>query len=76
MTKTAASAAETDAPVQWHTTDDVARRYRTSPGTVRYWRHIGYGPKGVKNGRRVLYSDSELRRFDAWLMDQSGAEVA
>lgn len=71
MSKTVAPTSETEASVQWHTTADVAERYRTAPGTVRYWRHIGYGPRGVKNGRRVLYSDAELRRFDAWLMKQA-----
>ena len=32
---------------------EVAEHYRTSEGTARYWRHIGYGPKGVKLGTRV-----------------------
>lgn len=49
------------------TTAEVAARYRTAQGTVRYWRHIGYGPKGVKVGRRVLYAESEVRRFDEQL---------
>jgi hypothetical protein len=53
------------------TTAEVADRYRTAPGTVRYWRHIGYGPKGVKVGRRVLYSEAELQRFDAQLSRES-----
>ncbi|MEV2201023.1 helix-turn-helix domain-containing protein [Streptomyces fradiae] len=52
---------------RFYTTDDVAERYRTAAGTVRYWRHIGFGPKGVKVGRRYLYSETELRRFDAEL---------
>ncbi|MFD3729996.1 helix-turn-helix transcriptional regulator [Streptomyces sp. NPDC058632] len=46
------------------TTAEVAQRYRTAPATVRYWRHIGYGPKGVKIGRRVLYAETELTRFE------------
>jgi hypothetical protein len=29
------------------TTEEVAERFRTSPATVRYWRHIGSGPAGV-----------------------------
>ncbi len=37
------------------TTEEVARQLRTSPDTVRYWRHTGYGPPGTKVGRRVLY---------------------
>jgi hypothetical protein len=36
------------------TTEEVAERFRTSPATVRYWRHIGMGPAGVRVGRRVL----------------------
>lgn len=46
------------------TTEDVAARYRTAPSTIRYWRHIGYGPKGIKVGRRVLYSPAEIDRFE------------
>ncbi|GAA2259138.1 hypothetical protein GCM10010430_48980 [Kitasatospora cystarginea] len=46
------------------TTSEVAERYRTAESTVRYWRHTGYGPRGVKVGRRVLYLESELQRFD------------
>lgn len=48
----------------WHTTADVARRYRTVPGTVRYWRHIGTGPRGTKFGRKILYRESELKRWE------------
>lgn len=49
------------------TTAEVAKRYRTSPDTVRYWRHTGYGPRGIKVGRRVLYPAQEIERFDAEL---------
>lgn len=73
MGKTALPAPEIAGDPQWKTTAEVADRYRTVPGTVRYWRHIGYGPKGVKNGRRVLYAEAELRRFDAWLAEQAAA---
>lgn len=47
------------------TTAEVAARYRTSDSTVRYWRMTGYGPKGEKVGRKVLYSVEEIERFDA-----------
>lgn len=46
------------------TTAEVAERYRTVPSTVRYWRHIGYGPQGVRFGRRVLYAEAEVDRFE------------
>ncbi|MFG2390940.1 helix-turn-helix domain-containing protein [Streptomyces lavendulae] len=54
------------------TTAEVAERYRTAESTVRYWRHKGYGPRGMKVGRRVLYSEAELARFDQALLSQDG----
>jgi hypothetical protein len=50
--------------VLYLTIDEVAARYRTNEGTVRYWRHKGYGPKGKKVGTRVLYPMAEVERFD------------
>jgi DNA-binding transcriptional MerR regulator len=49
---------------EYLTTAEVAARYRCEQSTVRYWRHIGYGPKGKKVGRRVLYPRSEIEKFD------------
>ncbi|WP_211660758.1 helix-turn-helix domain-containing protein [Modestobacter muralis] len=45
------------------TTEEVAARFRTSPATVRYWRHIGIGPDGGRVGRRVLYDEQEVDRW-------------
>lgn len=45
------------------TTRDVAQFFCTSPETVRYWRHTGYGPRGRKVGRKVLYERSEVEAF-------------
>lgn len=57
------------------TTAEVADRYRTAASTVRYWRHMGYGPRGMKVGRRVLYSETALARFEEELAaEQSGHE--
>ena len=47
------------------TTEELAKRYRTSPETVRYWRHIGKGPKSWKLGRRVLYAIDDVEAFEA-----------
>lgn len=58
---------------QYLTTADVAARYRTVSSTVRYWRHTGYGPKGIKVGRRVLYPQAELDRFERELTEQESA---
>jgi excisionase family DNA binding protein len=46
------------------TTREVAERLRTPVSTIRYWRHAGVGPPGIKIGRRVLYDAADL---DAWI---------
>ena len=53
------------------TTREVADRARTTDSTVRYWRHIGYGPGGFRVGRRVLYPETEV---DRWLNELRNAE--
>ncbi|MEU9789074.1 helix-turn-helix domain-containing protein [Streptomyces sparsogenes] len=66
----------TNGQTQYLTTEDVATRYRTAPSTVRYWRHIGYGPKGIKVGRRVLYTEAELERFERELAAETPEKSA
>lgn len=59
---------------RFFTTEEVAARYRTSPATVRWWRQTGtYGPKGIKVGRRVLYRETEIERFEQQLAQQESA---
>ncbi len=54
------------------TTEEVANYFRTAPGTVRYWRHIGKGPRSFKVGRRVLYRESDVQAWaDAALADSA-----
>lgn len=53
-------------------TIEVAAMLRTTPETVRYWRHMGTGPKSFKIGRRVLYNMSDV---DEW-MRAKGASTA
>lgn len=55
----------------YSTTEEVAARYRKSPATIRYWRHIKYGPRGVRAGTRVLYPRAEIERFDHELAAQA-----
>jgi DNA-binding transcriptional MerR regulator len=54
------------------TTAEFAEIARTSPETVRYWRHIGRGPAGFKVGRRVVYERSSVVQ---WLRDLRDAEA-
>jgi DNA-binding transcriptional MerR regulator len=58
------------------TTEEVATRFRRPPATVRYWRHIGYGPKGIRMGRRVVYSVAEIERFEREAAAKAGAAAA
>ena len=48
-------------------TFEMAETAHTVPETVRYWRHIGYGPPSFKIGRRVLYRREDVQR---WLDDE------
>jgi len=49
---------------RYMTTAEVAETTRAPVETVRYWRHIGRGPKSFKVGRRVLYAVEDV---EAWL---------
>ncbi len=55
------------------TTDEVAELFRTVPGTVRYWRHLGKGPRSFKVGRRVLYRRTDVQ---AWADAALSGEAA
>lgn len=45
------------------TTAEVAAVCRAPESTVRYWRHIGKGPRGRKVGKRVLYIRAEILAY-------------
>ncbi len=45
------------------TTAEVAALFRVKDATVRYWRHMGYGPRWAKVGKRVLYNRTDV---DKW----------
>lgn len=55
------------------TTEEVAERFRTSPGTVRYWRHVRKGPASFRVGARVLYA---VALVEAWEAEQQAAQYA
>jgi hypothetical protein len=58
---------------EYLTTAEVAQLCRAPVETVRYWRHIGYGPQSFKVGRRVLYEAAEVTR---WLNETQAAQAA
>jgi excisionase family DNA binding protein len=46
---------------------EAAELLRAPVATLRYWRHLGTGPRSFRLGRRVLYRHEDLR---AWIDDQ------
>jgi excisionase family DNA binding protein len=50
---------------EYLTTAEVAHLLRTSPESVRYWRHIGKGPASFRVGRKVLYDRRDVETFIA-----------
>lgn len=53
------------------TTAEVAELCRTSPDTVRWWRHVGRGPKSFKVGRRVLYAATDVQKWLTSLQEET-----
>ncbi len=51
--------------MEYLTTEEVSTKLRTPAETVRYWRHVGKGPKSFKVGRRVLYAVEDVEAFIA-----------
>ena len=51
------------------TISEAAELLRAPVATLRYWRHLGTGPRSFRLGRRVLYRRDDLQ---AWVEEQLG----
>ena len=51
---------------------EAAQLLRAPVATLRYWRHLGTGPRSFRLGRRVLYRYDDLR---SWI-DAQHAQAA
>ncbi|MGY2119393.1 helix-turn-helix transcriptional regulator [Nocardia gipuzkoensis] len=51
----------------WLTTAELAHEYKLNIGTLRYWRHIGYGPASFALGRKIFYRRTDV---EAWITEQ------
>ena len=51
------------------TITEAAELLRAPVATLRYWRHLGSGPRSFRLGRRVLYRQDDLQ---AWVEAQVG----
>ena len=49
------------------TITEAADLLRAPVATLRYWRHLGTGPRSFRLGRRVLYRTDDLH---AWIAKQ------
>jgi excisionase family DNA binding protein len=45
------------------TITEAAELLRAPVATLRYWRHLGTGPRSFRLGRRVLYRYDDVRRW-------------
>jgi excisionase family DNA binding protein len=52
---------------------EAAALLRAPVATLRYWRHLGTGPRSFRLGRHVLYRRDDLR---AWIDAQRGEDGA
>lgn len=50
------------------TLQEACRFLRVPEGTLRYWRHLGSGPRSFKVGRHVRYWRNDLI---LWLTDKT-----
>jgi hypothetical protein len=51
----------------------AAELVRAPVATLRYWRHLGTGPRSFRFGRRVLYRRDDLRTWVDAQRDRNGA---
>lgn len=57
-------------------TEEFASMVRTSPSTVRYWRHVGKGPRSFTLGRRVLYDRKDVVAWIESARDEQDGDTA
>jgi predicted DNA-binding transcriptional regulator AlpA len=61
-------------PAELLTIAETALLLRAPVATLRYWRHLGTGPRSFRLGRRVVYRREDLRSWiDAQAASSPGA---
>ena len=58
------------------TITEAAELLRAPIATLRYWRHLGTGPRSFRLGRRVLYRSDDLRSWIDTQHDDQGSPAA
>jgi DNA-binding transcriptional MerR regulator len=44
-------------------TEEVSELIRVPVATLRYWRHVGKGPKSVRIGSRIMYREADVIKW-------------
>jgi excisionase family DNA binding protein len=52
-----------DDPPELLTITEASEVLRTPVATLRYWRHLGIGPRSFRLGRRVLYRRDDVHSW-------------
>jgi excisionase family DNA binding protein len=60
----------------WLTVEQVAERLQVPVKTVRYWRHLGTGPRAVRVGRFIRYHIDDLAKWERALPEYRGRTVS
>ncbi|SFU02128.1 DNA binding domain-containing protein, excisionase family [Geodermatophilus amargosae] len=55
------------------TITEAAELLRAPVATLRYWRHLGTGPRSFRLGRRVLYRRDDLNAWIGAQHEQGGS---
>lgn len=58
------------------TIKEAADLVRAPVATLRYWRHLGTGPRSFRLGRRVLYKAEDLQAWIDSQADKDGPDAA
>lgn len=57
------------------TTEDLAERWQMTVHALDQWRWQGHGPRFLKFGKRILYDEEEIARFEAEITETPDADV-
>jgi excisionase family DNA binding protein len=58
------------------TITEAAELLRAPVATLRYWRHLGTGPRSFRLGRRVLYRRDDLTAWIGAQHDQGASPAS
>ncbi|WP_163548368.1 helix-turn-helix transcriptional regulator [Candidatus Frankia nodulisporulans] len=56
---------------EYLTTNEVSKKIKIPTGTLRQWRHRGFGPSSFRLGGSIRY---RLSALEEWIADQERAE--